>query len=110
MARPPLNVDTDMMQLTGRKGDNIAQAMAGEAQVLRHGLEFVRNNWKGQAGDAFRVATQGQQEMLDRLVMKLTDISGKLGRGGAGIDEQDAGAGSNLMTAQGHLSGGPLNF
>lgn len=106
---PPVRVDTDVMQATGRQGEDSAQNMLGHARTLRTGLEFVRNKWQGQAGNAFRAATQGQEKMLDQLIVKLQDISSKITKGGQGFDTQDAGAGTNLNAKGQQFLTAPLN-
>lgn len=104
-----VHVDTDLMQVTAQRSGAIADNLVAHARTLSAGLEFVRNNWHGQAGDAFRAATRNQEQTLNQLVQRLHVVAGVVRQGGQGFDSQDAGAGSRVATEGGQYLNQPLN-
>lgn len=104
-----VRVDTGLMQVTAQQSANKADNMIAQARTLSAGIEFVRERWHGQAGDAFRMAMQNQQALLDQLIQKLQVVSETIKQAGQGFDGQDA-SGRTKLTAQGQsFLNGSLN-
>jgi WXG100 family type VII secretion target len=104
-----VRVDTDLMHVTAQQSATKADNMIAQARTLSAGIEFVRDRWQGQAGEAFRIAMGNQQALLDQLIRKLQLISETIKQAGQGFDSQDA-SGRARLTAQGQsFLNGPLN-
>jgi WXG100 family type VII secretion target len=102
-------VDTGLMQTTAQGSANIADNMITQAKTLSAGIDFVRENWKGQAGDAFRGATHNQTTLLSQLIQKLQLVTDLVKQGGQGFDSHDA-SGSSKVEVQGQqFLNGSLN-
>lgn len=104
-----IQVDTGLMQVTAQQSASIADNMITHARTLSAGIDFVRENWRGQAGDAFRATTQNQSALLNRLIQKLQLVSEVVKQGGQGFDSHDAGASTNLNTHGQQFLNGKLN-
>lgn len=104
-----VKVDTALMQHTALRSRNIAENMINQAATLKAGLAYVLERWQGQAGDAFRATQTTQSKVLDKLILRLQEVSQLIDKGGQGLAAQDATAKSNL-TAQGqNFLNAPLN-
>lgn len=103
------HVDTGALQSTAQSASNIADNMITQARTLSAGLEFVRERWLGQTGDAFRAASENQKAVLDQLIQRLQFVSETVKRGGQGFDSQDAAGRAKLGTQGQHFLNGSLN-
>jgi WXG100 family type VII secretion target len=104
-----VQVDTGRMQATAQGASNIASNMVNQARTLRAGVDFVRQNWTGQAGDAFRAVTQDQHALLDQLINKLQFVAELVKRGAQGFDGHDANSRTKLATPGQQFLNGSLN-
>jgi len=104
-----VQIDTGLMQTTARQSTNIAQNMITHAKTLSVGIDFVMNNWRGQAGDAFRATMGTQKPYLDQLIQKLTTVADTVNQGAQGLDSQDTSGRANLTTHGENFLSGPLN-
>jgi WXG100 family type VII secretion target len=104
-----VQVDAGLMQVTAQQSATIADNMLTQAKTLVTGLEFVRSNWRGAAGDAFRATTEGQKAVLDKLVQRLQFVSETIKRGGQGFDSQDTDASGKLNLQGQQFLNAPLN-
>lgn len=104
-----VQIDTGLMQTTAQQSTNIAQNMITHAKTLSVGIDFVMNNWWGQAGDAFRATMGTQKPLLDQLIQKLTTVADTVNQGARGLDSQDTSGRANLTTQGENFLSGPLN-
>ena len=104
-----VQVDTGLMQATAQGSANIADNMVTQAKTLSAGIDFDRETWKGQAGDAFRAATQNQTTLLSQLIQKLQLVSDTVKQGGQGFDSHDASGRSKVEVQGQQFLNGSLN-
>jgi WXG100 family type VII secretion target len=102
-------VDTSAMQSTAQGASNIADNMITQARTLGAGIEFVRERWRGQAGDAFRAASENQKAVLDQLIQRLQTVSETIKRGGQGFDGHDSEAHAKVVAQGQQFLNGSLN-